>query len=40
MQNNKEMKHPWLFKNTQGHDYTEQPLTTQMPQYVDVPFDH
>ena len=30
------MKHPWLFKNTRGHDYTEQPPTAQMPQNVDV----
>jgi hypothetical protein len=31
------MKHPWLLKNTQGHDYTKQPLTFQILQNVDVP---
>jgi len=36
-QKNKQMKHPWLLKNTQGHDYTMQPLTFQILQNVDVP---
>jgi len=33
------MKHPWLFKNTQRHDYSGQMLNVQMPQIVDVPSD-
>jgi hypothetical protein len=33
------MKHPCLFKNIQGNDYTKQRLKVQMSQFVDVPSD-
>jgi hypothetical protein len=33
------MKHPCLFKNTQGNDYSEQMHKVQMPKNVDVPSD-